>query len=512
MNNSDIISALSIAFAAIIFIMQTDDSLLKLKIKRGEKYVLIGITISIILLVNHNIFDRFAMTFYWSVFNVYLKPEEWALFLFLLLVVITLYRLFTPKIFTNDIGTVFRLLDRYRLEKNWVKLTILLQQILNSKRFEEDYAEKLNDSLFNDYHVLEHFASNYPYLLISFSKSYPEASINEGEHFFSILTGLFADKSNPIFAEIRHYHQEPGKRIYLDEFGGINHEMQDIHIQQIQPTSLPIIFWLTSILTSFPYDLKEEAAIFFEQFERNAGRDNKVMLSEKAVHQALSRDPIWNSLQLFRILLLELTLTDYRMPDFVDRPLLLYYSAWDFIEKSTQLQREDVALNNDSYTINEYLLKYLFNSYISLYIAIRSKVDLSYNNSVDDDKDNSAWVIQKLFAKLDSLISSDRISDNSKLYYMEELFTFYFDASDLFGKNNVRSIIKAMESLLWELGASLTKTPYGDVVEIRRIFKLSCKEYEFYRHNDPDNLQPAQVFYSELIPYTTGYEDNICDV
>ena len=85
MNNSDIISALSLALTAIIFLLQTDDGLLKLKITRNEKWVILFSLVGIILLANYQVFERMNITFYFSIVKFYLLPTEWALIIFLIL-------------------------------------------------------------------------------------------------------------------------------------------------------------------------------------------------------------------------------------------------------------------------------------------------------------------------------------------------------------------------------------------------------------------------------------------
>ena len=86
MNNSDIISALSLALAAIIFLLQTDDGLLKLKIRDKERWIVVSALIGIILLANSQIFERIGATCYFSIGKFYLLPNEWALVIFLTLI------------------------------------------------------------------------------------------------------------------------------------------------------------------------------------------------------------------------------------------------------------------------------------------------------------------------------------------------------------------------------------------------------------------------------------------
>jgi len=158
MNNSDIIAALSLAITAIIFLVQTDDGLLKLKIRKYERWWIGGILLTVTLLVNHNVFERFGLTFYFNLWNKYLLPSEWALIFFLILLGITLHRIFSPRIFNTDSKTILALVDKYRQEKKWSKLQNLLLQVIDLDTFEESYAERLNDTIFNDHHLIEHLA------------------------------------------------------------------------------------------------------------------------------------------------------------------------------------------------------------------------------------------------------------------------------------------------------------------------------------------------------------------
>jgi len=158
MTNSDIIAALSLAITAIIFLVQTDDGLLKLKIRKYEKWWIVGLVIVIILLVNHNIFERFAFTFYFSIGDKYLLPREWALIFFICLLGATLYRIFTPRIFNTDPKVILSLINKYRQEKKCSKLQNLLLQVMALKAFEQSYAERLNDTIFVTTQLLPPFA------------------------------------------------------------------------------------------------------------------------------------------------------------------------------------------------------------------------------------------------------------------------------------------------------------------------------------------------------------------
>jgi hypothetical protein len=147
-----------------------DDGLLKLKTRYYERWVVAGIVLTIILLINHQVFERFKLTFYFNLGDKYILPTEWALLLFIFLLILTLYRIFTPQIFNKDPKTIFSLIDKYRREKKWSKLQNLLLSVMDLKEFDELYAEHLNETIFNDHHIIEHYASDFPDLLIKFSQ------------------------------------------------------------------------------------------------------------------------------------------------------------------------------------------------------------------------------------------------------------------------------------------------------------------------------------------------------
>lgn len=513
MNNSDIIAALSLAITAIIFLVQTDDGLLKLKIRKYERWWIGGILLTITLLVNHNIFERFGVTFYFSLWNKYLLPSEWALILFLVFLGITLHRIFSPRIFNTDSKTILALVDKYRQEKKWSKLQNLLLQVIDLDTFEELYAERLNDTIFNDHHLIEHFASNFPELLIKFSNKYRAASINHGEHFFYILNGLFADKSNPIFSEIRHYHNDLVKNIFLDDHWNIKYNQPfTFNPKENYRTILPIISWLTSILNSFPTDFKDETNYFLRQYpDTSASKNNKVLYSAEQIERLLSRDTVFNSIKLFRILLVEFSLNNKKALQLIDRPLLMFYSSWNFIQDSTSLETgESVALNNDSYTVNEYFLKYLFHGYLSIFLLMQF-IRPHRNKNVDDKNDVGTWPLKQLFAKLDSLIGHKNIvSDKSKRYYLEALFSLYFEMPEYFS-DNTEAAGETSEILLWYIKDSLKGSPYGDVKLFHSTFYEVCSTYDFIEHDSKIEHQKRKHFYQYLLPYTSDYKWRITD-
>ncbi|MGZ3859534.1 MAG: hypothetical protein ACXVC6_13525 [Bacteroidia bacterium] len=509
MNNSDLIAALSLAITAIIFIVQTDDGLLRLKTKRNERWIVAGILFLIILLINYEIFERFHITFYFTICGKYLKPAEWALIFFLFLLTLTLYRIFTPRIFNDDPATIFSLIRKYRAEKKWNKLQNLISRVVELSDFRERYGEELNDTIFNDHHLIEYFASDYPDLLIEFCVRYPEASIANGDHFFNILNGLFADKSNPIFSEIRHYHNDDEKKKFLEELqslryeGGFRYEPEKKYA-----TQLPIISWLTDIIASKPSSLEEEIAYFFLQFPETASlKNNKDIFTKNEIERLLSRDKVFNVIKLFRIILVEYCLTEKMANILIDRVLLLLYSCWEHIGNSTRHESHGrVVLNNDNYTINEYFLKYLFYSYLSLYLLLHYMRPFRIKED-DEANDSSTWPMKQLFAKLDSLLGHERnISDRSKKYYAERLFQLYFEIPKYFSDDQKDTSEECSEHLLWYIKDSLEDSPYGNVQLIRKQFDTAFESFDFLEYNNRNTKQRSKHFYEYLLPYSKSYE------
>ena len=510
MNNSDIISALSLALTAIIFLLQTDDGLLKLKITSNEKWVILFSLVGIILLANYQVFERMNITFYFSIVKFYLLPTEWALIIFLILQTLILIRIFSPKIINKDPQVIFGLIKKYRAEKKISKLENLVWQIIKLKDFETKYAEKLENIVFNDHHLIEYFSSNCPELLIEFTKSHENAAINKGEYFYNILNGLFLEKGNQIYSEIRQYQTEPEKSKLLNnwEFDASDFVFDE---NKNYKTNQEIIEWLIKILMYFPHNLKEEVAYFLKQFkDASLLNNNHEIYSEDEINKILSRDTLFNAIQLFRILLIELSIVDKRTVFHIDRPLLIFYSSWDFLQNSTRLESEKVHLDNDSYTINEYLLKYLFDSYCSLYVLNQKiLVVTTYDN--DKEKEDTTWIFHQLFRKLDSLIATSNISDKSKKYYISELIGFYFEMPEYF-KDIV--LVKSSEAFLNEMKYSLEESNWGNPAIFRILFENACKEYEFYRANNKEGKKykyRAKEFYEYLLPYTKDLEYRICD-
>jgi hypothetical protein len=509
MNNSDIIAALSLALIAIIFLFQTDDGLLKLKFSYWEKrIILIGI-ILIILLCNHEIFDRFNTTFYFTIRKIFLTPNEWALILFLGLITFLLLRVFSNKIFNNDVKTIFYIIQKYRAEKKVLKLQNVLQQVIELKNFEKDYAERLNDTIFNDHYLIEHYASNCPELLISFTERFNGASIYRGEHFYYILNGLFVDKSNPIFSEIRQYKNEEIKHLFVYPYW-TQTEIEDFQfdLNKNYQTKYVIINWLTDILRDFPTNLQRDSLYFLNQFKESAIiNNNERIYSENEIEAALSRDPLYNSIQLFRILLIEISLNDKRILIGIDRVLTILYSSWDFVESCTQLKSGEVQLDNDSYTINEYLLQYLFDSYCSL-VILNKKILATRVNQNPQIEEHTGFIIKQLYSKVDSIIASNVISGDSKKYFITRLLDLYFNMPDYLSGDTLEKFDKGQ---LHYFKLSLDNSPWGNS-NIYKIFFRKCCDYggyDFWSETDLQKKRAAQ-FYTTLLPYTQELEYRIC--
>lgn len=509
MNNSDIIAALSLALTAIIFLLQTDDGLLKLKFGFWEKRIILFGILLIILLCNHEIFDRLNATFYFTFKKIFLTPNEWALIIFLGLISFILSRVFSNKIFNNDVRTIFQMIQKYRAEKKVLKLQNVLQQVIELKDFEIDYGEQLNDTIFNDHYLIEYYASNCPELLISFTEKFNKASIYKGEHFYHILNGLFADKSNPIYAEIRHYKNEEIKQLFVYPYRTQSEiESFQFDLNKNNKSSFQIINWLTDILRDFPTNLQRDSLYFLNQYRAAATiGNNERIYSGNEIEAALSRDPLYNAIQLFRILLIELSFNDKRILMGVDRVLTLLYSSWDFIESCTQLKSDKVQLDNDSYTVNEYLLQYLFDSYCSILI-LNKKILLTRIDNKPTTEEHTGSIVKQLYSKVDSLIASDAISEDSKEYYITRLLDLYFNMPDYLSGDVLDHFDKGQ---LYHFKLSLENSPWGNSDIYRQVFRKCCDYggYDFWSETDLEKRR-ANQFYTSLLPYTNDLENRIC--
>ena len=507
MNNSEIIAALSIALTAIIFLLQSDDGLLKVKFKSVEKWYIIVAVLWIVLLCNHQIFDRYKLHIYSKPYGIFLTPNEWALIIFLCLISWIFRRIFSNKIFNNNVSVVLSLLKKYRAEKKIVKLQNLLALILDLPNFRQDYAEKLNDTLFNDHYLIEYFASNCPELLIDFSNKYDKASINRGEYFYFILNGLFADKSNSIFSEIRQYKDEDFKFMFLYPYNALT-DIKEFQFDNKSNyrTECQIINWLTNILKEYPINLQNDSLYFLNQFKELTIHNNIRIYTEDEIEISLSRDTLFNSIQLFRILLIELSFNDKRILRSISRVLILFYSSWDFIQDCTKLETHEVHLGNTSFTINEYLLKYIFDGYINLLILL-NKILYGIENKDTDNEDCLRFIIKQLFSKVDSLIASDKVSEKSKKYYIEELFQFYFKMPGYFSSSIITII---SEAFLGQMNTSLENYPWGNSAIYRDIFNKCCDYggYDFWSESEEEKNRTEQ-FYKTLLPHTKVFESNI---
>jgi hypothetical protein len=182
----------------------------------------------------------------------------------------------------------------------------------------------------------------------------------------------------------------------------------------------------------------------------------------------------------------------------------MLYSAWDFVADRTELKPDGVQLDNDSYTINEYLLRYLFEAYCSIFVLNCILLDV-----VDKDH-TAAWVIQQLTNKLNALWKSDKVSMATKKYYMQSLIELYYELPEYLSAEKVAN---AGPSVLYQLkNNSLDRNPFGNPGINRQIFDEVCSSYEFYRQNDkPGNEARAQELYEYFLPYSEKWKDNIVD-
>jgi hypothetical protein len=504
MNNSDILVALSLGLTAIIVLFQADAGLLKVKIRKGEITIFWGLWLLIILLCNCQVFERNHWTFYFSVKGFYLMPNEWALVIFLTVFGLICYRVFAQKIFNKDPEILLGLLKKYRSEKKIDKLLDLLILMMKLENFDSTFGEDLDDIVFNDHHLIEQFCSDSPEIIIHFTSLYPGASINGGYYFYYILMGLFADTGNQIYSEIRRYKREEIKKPFL---AGWDYNVKEVTFGQDEDyaTSQRIIGWLVSLM-SFPTHLQRDIKYFLSEFHLSAGLNNEKILSEDEIETVLSRDPLYNSIQLFRIILVEISITKKRVNEVLDRYLAMLYSAWDFVQSHTELGEKEVQLNNDAYTINEYLLKYIFEGYCSLFVLNHIK-----KPATSDGKDISGWTIKQVMQKLNSLWKSSKVSMDSKVYFMEQLVDLYFELPEYLP---VERVERAGFTIMYELKEnSLDSTPFGDPIANREIFQVICAKYDFYKKNNTsEDLERAEKFYSHFLPYSQEWKYRICDI
>ncbi len=82
-----------------------------------KRWIVFSLLVIIILLINYKVFERFNVASYFIFRGKYLLPTEWALLLFLYLIGVTFYRIFTSKIFNDDPKTIKGLITKYRREK-----------------------------------------------------------------------------------------------------------------------------------------------------------------------------------------------------------------------------------------------------------------------------------------------------------------------------------------------------------------------------------------------------------
>jgi hypothetical protein len=502
MNNSDILVALSLGLAAVIFLFQGDLGLLRIKLRRWEIWPFCGLWVLIVLLVNYDVFNRAHLTFYFTAWSFYLTPNEWAMIIFLFLFVFICVRVFTQRIFNQNRAELLLLVKKYRSEKKIKKLEEMLTLMMRMPDFAERFGEELDDLIFNDHHLIEEFCSDYPEIIIRFTELYPAAEINNGYYLYYILKGLFSDRGNPIYAEIRRYRKEEIKEPFLNQW---DYGVDEVKFEEGRsyPTPQRIIGWLGGVL-SFPTHLKEDVQYFLNEYAMSAESNNERILSRGEIETTLSRDPLYNAIQLFRIILIEVSLNRRDFNKIISRYTVMFYSAWDFVLSHTIQLGGEVQLNNDAYTVNEYLLKYIYEGYCSLFV-------LNLMRPTEVSKDHSpVWAIQQLVNKLNGLWKSEKVSNDSKRYFMEGLVDLYYELPNYLPAEKVEV---AGPMILCQLKANaLNKTPFGDPEANRRIFNEICGTYDFLGKNDSrGNELRGEEFYTYFLPYTESWKYRVCD-
>jgi hypothetical protein len=411
-------------------------------------------------------------------------------------------------------GVTLGLLAKYRSQKKLPELVDLLHDTIAIDDFAEQYGESIEELIFTDTFLIEYIASNAPETLIDFTAKYRPSRLNQGDHLYQILKGLLSDKSNPIYSEIKKYRTEDTKENFLHDYWHIEFDEFKYSNKKSYHTSRPIIKWLAGVIASYPHGLKEEIRYFLNHFgNRNDDASNKRIYTEEEIDLELAYDPLYNAIQLFRIILVEVAFNDIRATYLIDRILLLLFSAFEYVLEETDLRSQDVALNNSSVTVNEFLLKYIFQGYLSLFILLRTVAEeRKYELQAKNVKENSLWIIKQVFSKVDKLVGSDAISDDSKFYYIENLVELYFKLPIYFKNFKKENIQSIGEAILWQLQHSMTTSPFGKPSEFQNIFKKVCERHEFYRHNSQQNISRAKRFYEYLLPFTEGLEYRIADI
>ncbi|GEM_PF-3169444 len=408
----------------------------------------------------------------------------------------------------------FALISKYRSQKKLTELLDLLEEIISNDDFTEKNSEKLEAFIFDDQFLIEYIATNAPKILIDFTYKYSCSPINQGTHLYQILKGLLSDKSNPIYSEIRKYGTEDIKEYFLHDHWHIEFTEFKFYNNKDYNTPLPLIKWLAQIIASCPSGLKEEIRYFLNHFANsNDDASNRKLYTEEEIDLTFAYDPLYNTIELFRMVLVEVVFNYLSATYLIDRILLMLYSAFDYVLEQTDSTSMNVALNNNSFTVNELLLKRIFQSYLSLFILLRTIAEKRIEElDAKNEKENSLWIIKQLFSKVDKLIDSNSLSNDSKLYYVENLIELYFKLPIYFidlKKGNVESI---SEAILYQFKHSMTVSPFGKPKKFQTIFKRVCERHEFYRHNNELNFYRARRFYEYLLPFTDGLVYKIIDI
>jgi len=499
LNNSDIIASLSLFLTGAIFLAQTNGALVRLKFRRREMIAGGALLAIIVLLVNSPILERWGIGPYFSLGRFYLTPAEWALIIFLLLFSVILRRVFSDKLYAEDTKLILSLLRRYRADGDYQKSWYLLEQVLTAGA-DTALLEILEIDFFSHDHFIQKTAAERPYLLMQFRQQYKYAALNTSRPLYYMLSGLFASAANPVYNELETYSRSEAygevlkALIFLDKEDLPDYPGKSLHGEW------PILDWFTVILQDMTGSFKDEVLYFLRFLNKQDENNNLSLYTQDEIEILLKRDPVYNALKLFRIGLFHHLYNNPKKDLMIDRVLIIFYSSWEFLLSRTQLKTEGVALNNDEFTINEYLLRYQFESYLVVVMAQAKIAAANPGHEINE------WTIKQLFAKLEGLLGSDgQVGMRSKQYYLTEIFDFYFEP-DKYGDSEVVQLYYRRLLLIYIKG-SLEGSPYGDDALITEAYQEAFDSYDFVPFQEDKAL--VRGFYSELLPYTEDFEYDI---
>jgi hypothetical protein len=500
LNNSDVIAALSLFLTGAIFLAQTNGDLIRLKFKQSEMTIGAVLLGCIIVLVNSAVYERWGIQPYFSIGKIYLTPSEWALILFLCLFVFIITRVFTDKIFRPDFKLIIKLSHKYKAENQYAKCWNLIEQSLILPKNNE-FLQQLDLEFFSDDIFLQKTASERPYLLTQYASQNKYSRLNYGQEIYNMLFGLFSSTNNPVFSEIEAFRQDELTGEILKDLMFLDKDdLCSYNVIKEFPDAWPILKWFVNMLGDKPTSLKEDIQHFLRFISKPDDMFNSVIYSRDEVDILLKRDPIFNALKLFRLGLTSHLYTNEKRDEMIDRVLLVFYSAWEFILDRTKLKNNEVALNNDSFTINEYLLKYQFESYL-IVAMVQAKI-----SEAENGHEMNEWTIKQLFAKLDGLLgNNEQVSMDSKQYYLEEVFDLFFETDDYCSTDDTIEMFRKM--ILIYINASLDHSPYGDIQLITEAYQQAFDDYDFVPYQRDEQL--VRRFYIELLPHTADHEYNI---